>query len=125
MKPIDYRNATFADVQKRIDSGRETVLEAWRKHGPMTTTALAAASGISILSLRPRTTELFQWGFVVLVGGDKRAGIYRAATPAETLQHFREHQAKALQGVQTDLFGLGLQVPHHSSDRPQPHRKLA
>ena len=126
MKPIDYRNDTFADVQKRIDSGREAVLNAWRKHGPMTTGQLAAASGISILTLRPRTTELYQWGFVVLEGGAKGAGIYRAAEPAEVARHFRERQAQAHSGgVQTDLFSLGLKVPRHSSDQYRPHRTFA
>jgi predicted transcriptional regulator len=117
MKPIDYRNDNFVDVQATINGRREEVLTAWQEHGPCTTEELAERSGISVLTLRPRTTDLYQLGFVVLEGGNKRAGIYRAATSAEVLQHFRDRQAKAQQGVQTDLFSQGLQVPRHSSDR--------
>lgn len=78
MEPIDYRNATFAEVKKRIRGARAAVLAAWQKHGPCTTEELAERSGLSILTLRPRTTELYQLGFVELASSQAGAGIYRA-----------------------------------------------
>lgn len=95
MKPIDYRNATFADLQTHITGDRERVLDAWKKHGPCTTEDLAQRSGISILSLRPRTTDLVKLGFVLLAGGGKRGGVYRAAEYQELVNHFTEQQQLA------------------------------
>lgn len=124
MKPIDYRNATFAQVQKTIDGRREEVLQAWQEHGPCTTEECARRSGLSILTLRPRTTELVQMGFVVHLGGKGGAGTYRAASIAEAQTFFTERQTEATQGVQGSLLELGLTVPRHSSDR-RPQRKYA
>lgn len=98
MKPIDFRNATFAELQERLTGQRAAVLVAWREHGPATTEDCAARSGISILSFRPRTTELFQLGFIVL---DERApgthaGRYRALTSEEWRTWFvQQQQARA------------------------------
>jgi hypothetical protein len=103
MKPIDFRMATFDDLQLRIAGGRAEVLAAWRKHGTCTTQELAELSGISILTLRPRTTELFQLGFVCLADHQpaKGEGIYRARTDAEIIawcserrEFARERQAE-------------------------------
>lgn len=101
MKPIDYRNATYADLSDQLKGMRHTVLEAWRTHGPATTERLAELSGLSILTLRPRTTELFQLGFVVLDESSPKptggGAVYRAATPQEVRQHFH-HQKSAVSG---------------------------
>lgn len=113
MKPIDYRNETFAQVQARLEGGRAAVLAAWCEHGPCTTKELAERSGLSLLSLRPRTTELYQAGFVICMdeswpspsslppspSGEAR---YRAASPAEAAAHFRQAQIAAL-NPQTEL----------------------
>jgi predicted ArsR family transcriptional regulator len=98
MKPVDFRNETFAQIQERVSGDRQRVLAAWLEHGPCTTAELAAKSGIPILTLRPRTTDLYQLGFVICVeeetsggptGGRAPAGAhYRAATPAEAKDHF-------------------------------------
>ena len=74
MRPIDYRNETWESIKRRIAGDRLRVYEAWIKHGPCTTEELYARSGIRILSLRPRTTELLQLGLVVLVPAELRAG---------------------------------------------------
>jgi hypothetical protein len=111
MKPIDYRNATFAEIQDRIAGDRLRVLEAWRMHGPCTTEDLAVRSGIPILTLRPRTTELGQLGFLVLMAGGKRGGVYRAASADEALSYFHEQQGAAHgRPVQTNL-ALNLPTP--------------
>lgn len=92
MKPVDYRNATFHDLLKTVSGKREETLRAWRDHGPCTTEELADRSGLSILTLRPRTTELYQLGFVMLADSAAEAttsgAVYRAATTSETQEQF-------------------------------------
>lgn len=79
MKPADLRNATFDKVCDDLQGRLLEVYRAWCEHGPATTRDLATWSGISILNVRPRTTDLFTLGLVELVG-DRRGqeGIYRA-----------------------------------------------
>lgn len=106
MRPIDFRNETFADLQGRISGQREATLRAWQQHGPCTTEKLAEKSGLSILTLRPRTTELYQMGFIRVVGDgpcDKggrpaKGGMYRACTPNEAAAHFAEQRRMAVSG---------------------------
>lgn len=110
MKPVDYRNETFQSLLGRLSGQREAVLAAWSAHGPCTTERLAELSGLSILTLRPRTTELYEMGFVKLVeeedGGDRprgrRGGVYRAASMAEAEDAFIARRSVALSG-QTEL----------------------
>jgi hypothetical protein len=107
MKPIDFRNATFADVRNRIIGQRYSVLEAWRVHGPGTTAELAARSGLSILTLRPRTTELVQLGYVMLCEEQRpgHEGTYRVRTDDELVTWLTQRQAIARgEGVQTTFF---------------------
>jgi hypothetical protein len=112
MKPIDYRNETFEMVQARgLVNERLQVYEAFRKHGPGTTRAIARASGIDILNLRPRATELYQLGFLKLIGEATDAspartneGIYRAFTPEEArAKFFTEKAARGKAGYQPEL----------------------
>lgn len=100
MKPIDYRNANFEEILEGLTESCQEVWEAWRKHGPGTTREIAEKSGIDLLTLRPRTTDLFQVGFVVLVDTAKksRQGQYRAASEAEALADFRRRQAALTSG---------------------------
>lgn len=104
MKPIDFRNATFEQVQLRIEGQRAAVMRAWHAHGPGTTKQLAEASGLSILTLRPRTTELVELGFVVLAEAQpvKGEGTYRVRTTAEHLAWLNE-QARAARNPQREL----------------------
>ncbi|WP_309400197.1 hypothetical protein [Cerasicoccus maritimus] len=105
MEPIDYRNATFESLQERLSKSRAQVLEAWQQHGPGSTEELAERSGISILSLRPRTTELYQLGFVVLAdaqAANTTGASYRAAEPWEIQAHFNRKQRLARE-CQTEL----------------------
>lgn len=101
MKPIDFRNATFDTVQTYIAGQREAVLAAWRKHGPGTTAEVCARATMSILSFRPRTTELYQLGFVTLAEdqGTKgprdqgtKEGTYRVRTDPELREWVRLQQ---------------------------------
>lgn len=102
MRPIDFRNTTYHDlVAQSAASNRLAVLSAWRQHGPCTTRELAERSGIDLLHLRPRTTELVQLGFVGLVEDELQttpgAGVYRALSEEESLEYFRTMQEAAHQ----------------------------
>lgn len=98
MKPIDYRNATFADLQAMLHDSRLAVLRDLRAHGPATTRELATRSGIDLLTVRPRVTELVQIGFVCLVDGTEHAkeGTYRALSDAEAQIVFLNKQAEPI-----------------------------
>lgn len=108
MTPIDYRNASFADLSDRLSGLRKQVMDAWLTHGPCTTERLSLLSEISILTLRPRTTELFQLGFVIIDESSGTPGgqgaIYRAATPEEVRQHFNRLKAAASGEGQLNLL---------------------
>jgi hypothetical protein len=104
MKPIDFRLATFAELKTRLAGQREAVLRAWQRHGPGTTAAVCMAAGMSILTFRPRTTELFQLGFLcvlergcyIALGSDTpvdRGGVYRIRTDVELLAWFDAQRA--------------------------------
>ena len=107
MKPIDFRNETFASIQNRIAGSRAAVLAAWKTHGPCTTEELAERSGLSILSLRPRTTELLDLGFVRLNEDQaaKGEGTYRACTYSEHMAWFTEQQRAASTSQREISFG--------------------
>lgn len=79
MKPTDLRNATFATLRQGLSDRLKVVYDAWVIHGPATTRELSNRSGIDILSVRPRTTDLCDLGLVDLVGDERGTeGIYQA-----------------------------------------------
>lgn len=85
MKPEDFRNATFEDLQGILQGQRERVYLAWVKFGPGTTAEVAIKDEMSLLSFRPRTTELIDLGLVELEPGQKigHEGKYRAVSMDE------------------------------------------
>jgi len=79
VKPIDFRNETWASVQDRLSGLREVVYRGLEAHGPVTTLDLAARLNISGFSVRPRVTELCQLGLAKVVDGTPRSeGRYEA-----------------------------------------------
>jgi hypothetical protein len=95
VKPIDFRDATWVDIQTRLNGLRLRTLLALQKHGPCTTRALAAVCSADVLTIRPRVTELIQLGLVQLVPGETRnhQGVYRALPAAETEALFIQRRA--------------------------------
>jgi len=83
MKPVDFRNANFAALRDGMARQRLRVYRAWQAHGPATTSELARESGISILSLRPRTTELLELGLLRVARVKDREGVYTVTSEAE------------------------------------------
>lgn len=83
MKPIDFRNETFDQIRARVTEDRELVHRAWLAHGPGTTREVSAKAGIDLLTLRPRSTELYQIGLLELADKDGHQGVYRARTIGE------------------------------------------
>lgn len=96
MSPIDYRLATFRDLQGRLVSLRASVYDALMEHGPCTTRELARACDIDLLTVRPRVTELVQLGFVECLDEHGHEGRYRALTLAEAETLFTRRQAEAI-----------------------------
>lgn len=83
MKPADLRNATWREVLQHLTEDLVRVHLAWQAHGPGTTRQIAQRSGISLLTLRPRTTDLCKLGLVALADRSGNEGIYTARSRAE------------------------------------------
>lgn len=85
MKSTDFRDMTFDDLQAIISGLRRRTYEAWLLHGPGTTREVAIKAEMSILTFRPRTTELMEVGLVVLAPEQApgHEGRYQAVTMAE------------------------------------------
>jgi len=86
MKPVDLRNATWEEVCLHVTDDMHRVHQAWLEHGPCTTRQLAERSGISLLTLRPRTTDLYKLGLVTLYGRLTNEGIYQHCSAGEALE---------------------------------------
>ncbi len=78
MKTTDARNLTWEQIQGHIAGMRARVYRAFESHGAGTTSEVAAAEGISILTLRPRTTELASLGLIEIISVRDGEGVYRA-----------------------------------------------
>lgn len=104
MKAIDYRKATWDHVRAHLSGLRQQVYDAFVRYGAGTTREISSKAGISILTLRPRTTELVQLGFVEILGGDEtgREAIY-VAVPVLTVQERFEWMKKQPRQVELPL----------------------
>ena len=105
MTPEQIRNANWIDIQKLVSGQREMVYNSLLACGRCTTDALAASMKRSVLSVRPRISELCGLGLVVLVGKDGHDGIYEAI-PVFTARQAHEYRraAQVSQGMQLTLL---------------------
>jgi hypothetical protein len=113
MSPSAIRDLNWQQLSEHVHGLRQSVYEALRQHGPCTTRQLAAKSGLDILSVRPRVTELCEMGFAVLEENphsalctphSPREGIYRACSYQEAAAAHGQRQALARgEGVQDTL----------------------
>lgn len=97
MKPIDYRNETWADIVLRVEGLRRDVYRELQQHGACTTRQLAQKSGIDLLTVRPRVTELYQLGLVELVNAEPGAGegVYQAVSWIVAMHNFEKARTAA------------------------------
>lgn len=100
MKTTDPRDMTWEEIQGSLESLRERVWNWLLAHGPATTSAAAHGTNISILTVRPRITELAQIGLAEVVGREGREGIYRALPLPEARARWEE----ACREIQKELF---------------------
>ena len=101
--PEQVRNWTWEEVQTAVTGTRQRVFAALKAGGPQTTSQLAAATGINLLTVRPRMTELYDLGVVRLAGREPNGtqGIYEAVPEHEArAAHDARHQVA--QATQTN-----------------------
>lgn len=99
MKPIDFRNETWDQIQGRLEGLRRQVYRALDEAGPCTTRELAARSGIDLLNVRPRVTELVTLGLVELANPEPGGGegIYRAVPVLIARAQFQKRKEQAME----------------------------
>jgi hypothetical protein len=103
MKPTDYRNDTWNKVRENLAGRRLAVYAELSRLGPCTTRELAEQSGMDLLTIRPRVTELVQLGFAVLLPPSDpqkpgHEGTYEARTEEQALNTFLTRVAEAASG---------------------------
>lgn len=94
MKTTDPRDLTWDELRSHLTGLRARVWLALAEIEPATTSEIAAHLGWSVLTVRPRVTELAQIGFVECLGRKGREGLY---------QHLTEVEVKAAHQSQTQL----------------------
>jgi hypothetical protein len=105
MTPEEIRDAKWTEIENQVTGQREMVYTSLLACGRCTTEALAAAMEKSVLSVRPRVSELYDLGLVALVGKDGHNGIYEAIPVfAARQQHEVRRAARVSQGTQLTLL---------------------
>jgi predicted ArsR family transcriptional regulator len=94
MNATDIRDMTFDEIRDELDGPRHRVWEWLFSHGPATTSAIAEGTGIGLLTVRPRVSELVAMGFAECTGREKREGVYRAITVAQAQARYAEARAE-------------------------------
>lgn len=98
MTPAELRNTNFQRLRNSLAERMLDVYRAFEQFGPASTAQLAEQSGIGLLSLRPRATELHGLGLLCEAGerieNGKRATIY-AVTDRGTWERWREQNFPA------------------------------
>ena len=103
MKPIDFRNATFDALRAHLVKKREAVWLDWiayevahRGYGA-TTREVSDWAARDILAFRPRCTELYQIGVLMLVETPRsHEGRYRVRTLTDWQAWHAEQQHAAI-----------------------------
>ncbi len=95
MNTTAIRDMTFEEIRDELDGPRHHVWDWLFARGPATTTAIADGTGIGLLTVRPRVSELVAMGFAECVGRQRREGIYRAITVAEAQAKWAEQRSDA------------------------------
>jgi hypothetical protein len=97
MKTIDIRRENFEAIFARVEGLRALCWFALAKHGPGTTRQIAEWTGLDLLTVRPRVTELCDLGFAYLADKHKREGVYAARDYAQAQAWHAAQRADARQ----------------------------
>lgn len=98
------RNAWWREIRGKLNGKRVAVYRVLATaREPLTTDAIAQRAGISLLTVRPRVTELCQVGLVEFVDREGHHGRYRAVSLREACRHHLITHAPARQ---QELFSL-------------------
>lgn len=103
LTPEQIRDANWAELKDYVAGDRErcwtSLMLAAR---PMTTRQLAEKTGLDLLTVRPRVTELLQLGFVRCSGKAGHEGLYEAISLADAQAAHERRRAGV--PVQTEFF---------------------
>lgn len=88
MNTTQIKTENFEAIFARVQGLRALCWFALAKHGPGTTRQIAGWTGLDLLTVRPRVTELCDLGFARLAGKQKREGIYMACTYEQARAHY-------------------------------------
>lgn len=100
MKPTDIRNENWEAIQTRITGKRREVYEAFLKGPAATTEQMAARSGINLLTLRPRVTELFDLKLLRLVEKRAGSGVYIGVPEEEARREYERERFETLRAME-------------------------
>ena len=107
MKATDCRSETWESIRRRLSGDRQRVYEHLLRFGPCTTRQMATdCMGLSLLTIRPRVSELVSLGLARCVGRKhNRAseGIYQAV-PLEEARRVHDRPFAAGGACQGVLF---------------------
>lgn len=98
----DLRAAHFFEVRERLIGNRLAVYSAMLENGPCTGTELAARMGWTVLSVRPRVSEL-EAAFHAIPTGRRRDG---------------EHEFRALSASEAELIHSAARQRFLALDKP-------
>ena len=105
MHTCDISKLTFDAVKASLTGRRLRVYDGFRIHGPCTTRELSDLIQLSILSVRPRATELLQLGLITCVGCSKTApeGLYIAIAETQARELFAQKHKESIEYAQPQL----------------------
>lgn len=99
MDTNDIKRDQLAALDSALRGLRQKVHIALLAQGKCTTKDLAEGMGYSLLTVRPRVTELLQAGLVDLVGRDDHGdGIYQAVSLEDARKRVEERARLAAEG---------------------------
>ena len=101
MNPAAIALDNWHNIQQKLQGLREQVYRAMLMAGPQTTQDLADIVDLSILTVRPRVTELCELGLAELAGRSGRHGLYRAIPLEEAKRNIDQ---SAMAGCQLQLL---------------------
>ena len=95
MLTTEIRDITWEEIRTHLTGPRERIWSHLYTNGPATTSQIAAALEMNLLTVRPRVCELCAMGFLECTGREGREGIYAAVTVIEAKARHNEERREA------------------------------